>query len=324
MNEKNLKTILIFLISALFSVAYAQSAFASEFSVGIYPPINKVIVDPGSNASIPIYIQNYDKEQVELEIKIKAFTFSSKFDGQAEIVPDSTRLSADYENVISGVKVLDGDKQINSLTLSPLERKGLVIDLEIPKNQPTKDYYVSLIAKSKASSLDQTNVSSIVAGIATNLLISVGKPESPTGIIQDFSTNIFDLKGPIKINLLLENTGKNVFSPKGTVIIKNIYGQVMGAMETVPVNILSHSSRFIPSLNSASKTEIIWNEKNPLGLYQVELSLTLSPEGPLFKRKIYFIAAPIKTLIIILAIIIAIFYLIKKIIFKIRNDNSIN
>lgn len=100
-----------------------------------------------------------------------------------------------------------------------------------------------------------------------------------------------------------------------------MFGQIVGAKELLPVDVLSHSSRFIPDSNSDSKTQIIWNEKAIFGIYQATLTLALSPEGPLFKRTTYFLAIPVKTLIIFIFSIIALVLVLTKVFSKLKSEN---
>ena len=135
---------------------------ASGFSVGFIRTISKITQETQTTSTIPIYLQNYDANNaIDLNFQIRPFVPSNKFDGQAEIVPQTTTLNADYQNLLSHIKIIDGDSQISKLTLSPTQRKQITLTIEIPKDFPQGDYYFSFIAKSNPSSLDDTNISSI-------------------------------------------------------------------------------------------------------------------------------------------------------------------
>ncbi len=329
MKKNNLNPIcfsFIFSLLSYFLFLLPANAFASSFSVGIYPPISKITQETQTTSTIPIYLQNYDADNpVDLNFQIRPFVPSNKFDGQAVIVPQTTTLNADYQNLLSHIKITDGDTQISKLILSPTQRKQVTLTIDIPKDFPQGDYYFSFIAKSDPFSLDDTNISSIIGGVASNVILTVGQltqTEKPNGIIQNFSAPIFLLNGPVPISLLVENTAKNVFSPKGNVVIKNIYGQTVGALNLLPVNILSHSSRYVPDVNSDSETQIIWNEKILLGIYSARLTLALSDQGPVFQRTIYFLAAPIK-LLLVLGLIIIVFITILTRVIKNLKENTI-
>src|SRR6185312_6850779 len=139
----------------------------------------------------------------------------------------------------------------------------------------------------------QQSNSAVAGGISTNVLLSIGPSGKTTGNIEEFSAPIFTTGGPVPFSLKVSNTSKHFISPQGTILIKNMFGQTIGKVDLLPVNILSNTSRFLPSKN-ALDTHAIWPEKFLLGPYSATLTLALSDQGPVYYRTIYFFALPIQ------------------------------
>ena len=100
-----------------------------------------------------------------------------------------------------------------------------------------------------------------------------------------------------------------------------MFGQTIGKIDLLPVNILSNSVRRIPdSLQSPAANQkdyanikdiveknqypvAVWPERFLLGPYTATLNLNLTGNGPVFIRKINFFAFPIEYIIGIILII---------------------
>jgi hypothetical protein len=176
-----------------------------------------------------------------------------------------------------------------------------------------------------------SNISGATAGIATNVLLSIG-PKGPTqGNIEEFSTPIFNSKGPVPFTVRVRNTSNHFITTKGDIVIKDMFGQNVGKVDLLPVNILSQSVRLIPDSQqspganppaslkayflSLKSIAAVWPETFLFGPYTATLTLALSDQGPLYRRTINFYTFPIGPLfgiIIILIIITAIIIRAKK------------
>ena len=191
--------------------------------------------------------------------------------------------------------------------MAPKQEKKLFIKIDVPENEKESDYYFSIQFISKPTVVkDDLNYSQILGGVATNVLLSVGSKEKTQGIIEEFSSPVFLQKGTVPFTLSVKNTGHHFITPKGNIIIKNVFGQIVGKVDLLPVNILAESTRTIPSLYSNSN-KAVWNENFILGLYRATLNIALSDQGPVFSNTVSFFALPTETII---AILIAVFTLV--------------
>ena len=107
--------------------------------------------------------------------------------------------------------------------------------------------------------------------------------------------------------------------PKGEILIKNMFGQSIGKLDLMSVNILSDSIRAIPNTvyiqelrDSNAKSDlnfqspkVLWKEDFLLGFYTATLNINLSDEGPNFTKSIHFFAFPLMGLIVIVIVLIS-------------------
>lgn len=307
MKIKNLKFKIIYaaVLTSLFMIHDLGSAHAQEISVGIDPAIIQIEAKAPSLVKTPINIQNQSNQNITYSIFLLPFKAGSLQNGQPEF---DKNLIDQYKDLFGRVQVSDENGTLTQISLAPKQKKDLTLSIRIPKGEPPKDYYFSVIFISEA--FDKAKKESFVgarAGIGTNVLLSIG-PKSPTkGHIEEFSGKKFLTKGPAEFKLSIKNESSHYITPQGNLVIKNIFGQTVGNINFVPANILAGSTRLIESENNPSsiKPKIVWNEKFLLGIYKADLTISLSEEGPIFRRSLIFFAFPAEAVVgIILALIL--------------------
>lgn len=255
----------------LFAISYLlltiDKAQADGLSLGISPPLLQITAQPPAQIKTPIIIQNLSDESVELDIVFKPPIFDK-------------------------IQILDENSPIQNLTLAPKQEKKLFLKIDIPENEADSEYYFSIQFISKPSIVnDNLNYSEILGGVATNVLLSIGK-QNAKAVLQDFSAPLLLGKGPVPFTLKIKNIGSHFITPQGVIVIKNIFGQIVGNIDLMPLNILKDSTRSIKPL---------WNESLLLGHYTATLNLSLSDKGPIFTKSISFFAIPTQAIIAILA-----------------------
>ena len=305
-----------YLLIFAFTLPQAQAA---GISLGVFPPILQIEANPPTNVKSKILIENLGDQPVDLKIGLKPFIASNKENGQVEYINDYN-LADPF--IFDKMQILDNDTSIDTLTLAPKQQKELTLEIALPQGEALGDYYFSIIFMSAEQTGLDSNISGATAGIATNVLLTIG-PKGPTqGNIEEFSAPLFNSKGPIPFIVRARNTSNHFITTRGDVVIKNMFGQIVGKVDLLPTNILSESVRSIPdSLQSPSANPssafknylanlpfvaAIWPENFLLGPYTATLTIALSDQGPLFRRTINFLAFPTETLLIILIIVILI------------------
>ena len=320
MRSKNIRKIIFPVILFIFCLLFNTApAHAQAVDIGIYPPVFQVQTTPPANVKIPFFIQNFQDQSVELNLSIKAFTSSESENGEIVFVDDTSSYPDPY--LASRITVLDKDQAVDSLTLSPQQKRELVLEIQIPSNEPKGDYYFSLVFSSNGQTLDNTNSSLASAGVASNILLSVGPLGKNQGLVDTFSSPFFVTKGPLPFTVRLKNTSDHYITPKGNIQIKNMFGQTVGKVDLLPVNILSNTFRRIPdSLQSGTVSDseynkiksavdkaqfpvAVWPEKFLLGPYTATLTIALSDQGPSYTRQISFFAFPAEYMLGIITLI---------------------
>lgn len=308
---KNLKfKIFIFLISNIFFIIFPNVSFAQNVNLGIYPPIFQIDSTPPADIKSIINLQNLSDETTFVNINIKPFRAAPSKDGQVELLDDFSSFVDPL--FINRVRILDDNKRVTSLTLSPKQKKTLTMEIKIPDNQPHGDYYFTVIFSTIANSSILSNSTLQSGGIATNVLLTVGPKGKTEALIQDFSTPFFVNSGPVPFNIEIYNKSDHFITPSGEIVIQNMFGQSIGKITLLPVNILSNSSRLIPDEKNQTN-KAIWGEKFLIGPYNARLTLSLSDNGPQIQRTISFFAFPVTYLVAILILLLVTVFIILRV-----------
>ncbi len=332
-----LKIILVFILASYFLLLTSVKPAFAQVSLGVFPPILQIQATPPTDIRSKILIENMGDEPVDLKIGLKPFTASDKEDGRVNYSNDYN-LADPF--IFDKMQILDNDTSIDSLTLAPGQQKELTLQIVLPQNEILGDYYFSIIFMSANTPAADSNVSGATAGIATNVLLSIGPKGKTQGNIEEFSAPILKTRGPVPFTVRIRNTSNHFITTKGDIVIKNMFGQSVGKVDLLPVNILSQTIRSIPdSLQSPSANppaslksyllnlksiSAVWPETFLFGPYTATLTIALSDQGPLYRRTIHFYAFPTETLfgiLIIILIISAVIIRIKKTANKGRVDS---
>lgn len=292
------------LLFALCSMLCAPSiARAQGLSLGVFPPIIEVEATPPAQLKVPVTIQNSGDSTVDLDVLLKPFTQNKDNNGQVEYLTPN-QLNYSDPLIFQRIKMTDGANQITSLTLAPQQQKTISLSINIPNNEPPGDYYFSILFISKGSLVDQQNATSVSGGIATNVLLTVGPKGDAYGALQEFSAPVFVTGGPVPFTISVLNLSRFFITPVGQILITNMYNQIIGKVNLLPVNILSNTTRYIPDTTQSSLTQAIWPEKVLFGWYSAHVTLALTPNGPILHKTIYFFALPWQFLIGFILVII--------------------
>lgn len=316
------------ILNTKYQILDTNIASAQSIDIGIYPPIFQAQVNPPADIKVPFHIQNYKDEPIELTISLKPFSASKDENGQIEFLD-----KPDYPDpfFLERIKVLDGENEIDSITLSGKQKKDLILELLVPSNEAKGEYYFSVVFTSRLLGVTGSNLSEATESVVSNVLLTIGPLEKTEGLIQNFSSPIFVSKGPVPFEVRVKNSSDHYVTIKGDIIVKNMFNQTIGKVNLLPVNILSNTIRRVPdSLQSNTVSDnkykqiqsvveknkfpvAVWPEKFLLGPYTANLTLSMSDSGPVYKRTIYFFAFPLEYLLGIFAIIGMVIFIILRV-----------
>lgn len=296
---KQKKSLLFLSIGILLMLAscfllLTSPARASEVSLGIYPPIIQVDATPPTAIKHPVKIKNNTDSPVTLSITLRPFQ-SKDMNGHVDFL-DEKELQLRDKDIFQKIQILDEDTPVSEISLAPQEEKTLTLKIGLPKDEPPADYYFSIVFVSQNGDT-ASNGPAIAGGIASNVLLSIGPKGPAKGFIEKFVAPLYVTNGPIPFTVVLHNLTPYYIAPQGQILIRNLYGQLIGNVELLQSNILANSSRTIPDSSHISQDKAIWNEEFLFGPYKATLTVALSPQGPVYHRTIYFFALPLHYLL---------------------------
>lgn len=331
MRIKTLSTAIIFL-SVTFLLPH--KTHAATFDLSVSPPIFQIEITPPAVADVnqQITLENTGDDNMNLAISLKLFRPEGN-NGEITYLKDGERYGSDPD-ILKRIHVKDGDKEIQEVFLSSHSKKKLNVVIEVPKDEPPSDYYFSILFTLKLEQGQSGgSYTQSLGGVAVNTLLSIGPKGSTKGLIEEFSTDFFRTEGPVPFIVTIKNNSEHFIFPQASIAIRNMFGQAVGKIELLPVNILSHASRSLPSkeqfqitaaetdkktkssqqnntliklISNPSQPVAVWPETFLLGPYSATLTVALSETGPLYVKTIHFFAFPLH---VFFGLLIAIFLL---------------
>ncbi len=333
----------IFVLCTLFTRIYTPHVKASGFDLSVTPSIFEIELTPPAQATAKqtLSLENNSNDVLPLRILYQPFKPHGD-NGQIEYLSDG-QIGGNDPKIFAKVQLLQNNQPVNAITLPPKTKRTFDLAVSVPKDEPPGDYYFSLIFASDTgdTTQDQSSISHATAGIAVNVLLSIGPKSATTGFVQEFSTPFLQNQGPVPFVVKIKNTSTHFIYPKAQIVITNMFGQSIGKVDLLPVNILANSSRDLPSkeqfvfaanantTNSQQVAQIqqtaqlgqkalaIWPEQFLLGPYTATLTVALSDQGPLYKQSIHFLALPVYLIAGLLICLLLITLIAKRL--RIRN-----
>lgn len=290
-------------------------ANADELSIKTTPSVLQIRTQSSSDVHAPFIIENQSDKPIRLRIGYKLFDPEKSKEGKVVFLNDPGA----KESIFEYVEVVDSENTaINSLQLGPKQQKQLQVKVQVPENQQSEDYYFSLIFIHDIASQtdqnstirdkrDQHSITSVQGGIGTNVLLAVGAPETAQGLIEEFSTPLYLQSGPVPFTLKVKNSGLHYINPKGTIMIKNIFGQTVGKVEIPITTVLAGTSRHLLDKTQLTaptpQPKAYWYEQFLLGFYSATLHISMAESGPSYSQTVRFFAFPLHILLALIAVI---------------------
>lgn len=310
----------LLVLFVLFSL-FPGKTFAESFSLGLFPPVIPISTEPGSDIEKQIDITNNLDIPQTLNIAYRQFTGSEAKNGQISFIPNNSN----FEKFLNNVSILQADQAVQRITLSAKQTTHLLLKISVPKDYPASDYNFTIlftgISTPQVSNYSPKAWSQLQGAIGTNILLSIINDTTiPQAVLETYSVPLFTENGPVPFTILINNIGKQRITTKGIIKIKNMFGQLIGVVNLPEKIILSNTSRFLSNnVELTNKTQGIknpvtngnnlltttfWNEKVLFGIYNAEITLSLSDKGPDFVKSIYFFAFPYKIVFVFILSII--------------------
>jgi len=238
----------------LFAAPYASAATeATGYTVS--PVETEITVNKGTTQTVELSVQNPSSTTVDVKAVINDFVASNDESGSPRLILNSNaQLPADnFESLVA---------PIGNITLGPLAKVYFPVTITIPLNANSGGYYGAV--RFIPTSINQTGNVGLTASVGSIFLITV-----PGNLIERISLtqlsaadksgnpSSFLTSGSVSVLTRLDNTGNIQLQPFGNIIIKNMFGHIVGSYQfnnSVPrANILPDSIRkFINPLTGSS------------------------------------------------------------------------
>lgn len=309
--------LLLITLYTLYAIPYTRQAYAGGLDLAISPPLIQITTDSPAVIKTPFTIENLSNDPIKMHIYLQPFKASVAQNGSIEFLKKGEAFGDDPD-IFDKIRILDKDKEIDSLEIAPKQDKTLVLQVNLPAHQPASDYYFAIIfLRPPDQQIEKSSSSQSTGGIGINVLLTVSGKITAKGSIEEFSSPLVMERGPVPFTVKVKNTGSHVMAPTGSILITNMFGQTVGKVDLQPVNILAHSIRAIPDKgqnedvenNQQQQTALVanphavWPESFLLGPYSATIRVKLSDDGPILKQTTYFLGLPIQA---VLAVIIGV------------------
>lgn len=319
----------LFLIIIIFNFSLLTFNFnevrAQQVSLSITPPLLETIIKPGKSIMIAYRVENQGDPTI-LTTKILPFEVRDNF--------GNIRLKKEFEGPIR-FSLDNADLKLGQpFFLKTGDIQQLLLRVRIPEGAPEGDYYYTILVETgEPKSLEGVGSARAKATIGSNILITV----TDSGLIEIkpkivlFSTingykvrenlKIYDTFDKIALVSVIENRGKNMIKPEGTITLKGNFGEEV-KYNVVPKNVLSMSQRLIEATPSAEFTKPVSLTLSGffLGVYHLSAKLNFGENSPTAFASTTFIALPFKLVAAIAITIISSVFIIRK--FTPRDDED--
>jgi len=307
---------------------------AEEVSFGVMPTLTQIVTQSGRTVEAEISVKNNDNESITLKPLFQPFTASPSENGEVsyqETVPDYLRF----------IRILADGQPASEVALFPHEEKSLRVQIQVPENESSKDYYFSLILFNQPKQMSQNQqekeiyaVSSISGGVASHFLVTVNPSQTTVLKLTEFSAPPLSASSPVPFRVRLRNEGKHYARVFSEIEIENLLGMKVETVKSGPAIILANSSR---SLNSGQKTmsknqeiyllntqsdtkppetpSVFQKTKLFPGIYRATLSVGSDSMKSPIKSSVYFTVLPVELLfsaVVIILVLLLIKSRIKK------------
>jgi hypothetical protein len=327
--------VVLLILYTYFLILNIQLVHAENVGLKVAPSLLQLKVRPPTEINAPITVENLSSNVVDLQPQFKLFKAGAKANGEVEYLEDSKNKT----DFFSTIRLTEADQAVNNLTLGANQKKQLNLNIPVPTDLSKQDIYFSLIfvATPKSTindnSSEKTSFVKINSGVAMNVILSVNDAElagagaaKPDADLELFEAPSYIEKGPVPFTVKIKNKSRQYITPKGSITIKNMFGQVFEKVELQSSTILADSSRYLTNSNSGSNPEsnrvqpdinisspnVIWPEKFLLGFYEAQLKVEVSPGGEILTQTVRFAAFPIRLSIGLIAGILLLLIIYKR------------
>jgi hypothetical protein len=283
--------------------AYSNKVHAQELQIlplTVIPPKQEVLINPGEKFSTSVKFLNQSDTPITGTLSVLDFIVEDEagtplFLDNPQVI-GTTQIPAKY----SAAQWMTTSQ--DNLTIAGKGNVSVPVTITVPKGAAPGGRYAAVLFQ-PSGSLTLGNPTSgqetpIAIRLASLVYIRVAGPITEKATVTEFTGPTFLEYGPIGITTKILNEGNYHITPKGTISLKNMFGQTIGKTDLEAKNIFPGTTRtYLSQLGS----------KLMIGKFTANLNATYGETGKLLTSTITLWIFPWKiALAVLLAAIIII------------------
>jgi hypothetical protein len=272
----------------------------------IAPPVITLSADPGKSIKTQISLRDISSTNLLVKGQVNDFVAAGE-DGTPKILLDD----ADTNNPFS---IKGWVSPLPDLLMIPKQIKNLPVTINVPANASPGGHYGVIRFTATPPELKGTGVS-LSASLGSLVLINVSGDVKESMNVQEFTVThkgkagkLFE-SAPVSFTEKLKNTGNTHEQPTGQVVVKDMFGKKIGAVNVnlPPRNVLPNSVRkFEQPLDSS----VIGNKKL-FGRYTADLVVTYGAKKQTTSSSLSFWIIPYRLVIAVILVLIIGFFILR-------------
>ncbi len=277
--------------TALFAFS-ALPAFAST-GLSIQPVKIDQTINPGDVLDGSILLGNASDGPVDVEVSLQDFVPTAGADG--------IQFIGRTEGVTSVIDWIHVDTK-NTFSLKQGEQISLPYTITAPLNAEPGSHLGVILFKATPKNAPSGSIK-VGTQVGTLVMVAIPGNHLEKGTILDFMVPMFSQKGPIPFDIKFQNTGTVHFEPKGTIIIRNMFGQKAGE---VPVT----GQVALPT--SVKELKFSWDPGTfALGRYTASATIYDGEGDALTSKEVSFWIVPIWYILGFLVVLVLIYMILR-------------
>jgi uncharacterized membrane protein len=297
-----------FLTVILYLQLITSKANAQEkLPLVVAPARQQVNIDPGNTISLVTKFFNEGVSPLAGNVKVVDFIVTDS-EGSPKFL-----YNQNLSNRFSGASwvKLSSDK----IAISPGGVAKVQYSISVPKDAAPGGHYVAIYFEpvgllGQETNQEAQNALAVIPRIASLVYIRVNGPISEMALVKKFLTPGFIQYGPVEIEAEIANRGDYHITPKGQVVLKDIFGNVISQKSLEEVNIFPDASR-VYNLSLGPKL-LIGKFRVELAASYGEAGMGLSAVSTLWAFPIVYLLAIVLAVMIIVLLVMFIWKKIKE------------
>jgi hypothetical protein len=242
-------------LSACLVAQPVEAATSTSLGFAVSPPTVELAAEPGQAVKSSVKIINLTDLPLSLSIERRSFVARGD-EGQVDLVENNPLYTlAPWFHISSA-----------TIEVAPRDTKLVEFSVAVPPNAQPGGRYGSLVFKTKKDQLSSGQSGAAVSQELGALIFLrvLGNANEQLAIGSFGPQRQWYEHGPVNFEASIKNVGNVHAKPSGKIIVRNMFGRQVGAIQMEPKNVLPESVR---KLNGTL------NKKFLFGKYTAELAL---------------------------------------------------